>query len=247
MTKENEAVTPVEDIQTDEVQAEETEATSEELAEQIDNANANNNEDESETQEDVETDEVDDYRQKYEALEREVKQLKSYIASQNDDEEGNVEEDLDLGKDAKDFLTKFAENPREVLEKVVSSSTKKYEKMLDQIRQQNAIDYIQSQKDFTPDMYDDLLYIINGPERNRMFNYNNATLKLKDLPPRQKAEAALQIYRASKDAKTQQKKQRPKPLTTTKAKPTAKSNDKADELLSAEEFLKKHGLDKVSL
>lgn len=180
-----------------------------------------------------------DYQQKYETLEKEVKQLRDYIVSQREDAEESGEEAPKVPTDVKDFLTEFAEKPHETIKKVIDGAVTPYKNMIREMQQQQAIDFIHSQKDFSETMYDDLRIIVEGPERNKLFDINGVTVKLKDLPPRQKAEAALQIYRAKKQ-QVSQPSSRPKPVVTTKSKSTQKSNVKPDELLSAEEFAAKY-------
>lgn len=200
-----------------------------------------------ENQEDDGSSEVDD-KATIAELKRDIEQLKSHIRAQGEDEdETNTTDEIKLPADVKDFLTEFAENPHETLKKVIKSEVKPYEGVLKEVQQQQAIDYVRSQKDFSEKMYDDLLYIVQGPERNRMFDVAGVTVKLKDLPPRQKAEAALQIYRAHKTKQDIKPPARPKPVTTTKTKSTQKSSAKPDELLSAADFAKKHGIKQGAL
>jgi len=197
-----------------------------------------------ETQGDETAPEVD-YQQKYTELEKEVKQMKAYIRSrQEEDEETGTKDKYEVPKSAQDFLSQFAEDPHGTVEKLVNNKLSSHNKALLEVQQQQAIDYVQAQKDFTPEMFDELLYVIEGPERNNWFNFGNQQVQLKNLPPRQKAEAALQIWRASKSqAKTnKQATNAPKPNTTIKTKATGKTNEKADEVLSAEEFAKKYGI-----
>ncbi len=231
MLEQEQSVTPVDEEQIQQVEdtETETETSQEEDTEQED------------SQDGEESTEVD-YRQEYNDLKEKVATLENFIKSKEDDEEQVVDDSPKITKDVKEFLTQFAEDPQGTLDKVISGSTKKYERALQALEQQNAMDFISMQSDFTESLPSDLLMIMRGPDRNTLFNFNNVNTKLKDLPPRQKAEAALQIHRARTQPKTKTKSTKPKPPTVTKSKSTGKSSGKTDSVLTADEFAKKHGI-----
>jgi hypothetical protein len=188
-----------------------------------------------------------DVSQQIEELKNTVNRLQDFIRRGHEEKESTPRDiSVEVPKDPRDFLTKFAENPQDIIEKVIQKTIAPQQNVLLDIQRNQAVDYIRSQKDYTDKMLDEILFIVEGQDRNRWFQVGNTSYQLKDLPPRQKAEAALQIYREKSNVVKQQQQQqqpRPKPVTTVKTQkqPTAK---KADKEMSAEEFLKFHGLDK---
>lgn len=187
-----------------------------------------------------------DTRQQIEDLKRSVERLQDFIRRGHEEREAGVKvTNYDVPKDPRDFLTKFAENPHEMLEKVVKKAIAPQENVLLEVQRNQAVDYIRNQKDFEPKMMDEILYIVEGPEKNRYFQVGNVSYQLKDLPPRQKVEAALQIYRERSKTISQQQAQqtpRPRPVTTVKTKAQPSKATKKDTEMTADEFLKFHGL-----
>ena len=155
MKEDEKVVTPAEEeVPSEEGAAEKTETPSKEETEK--------NTDEpvtEEEQEDGEGSEVD-YRQKYEALEKDVKQLKNYIRSREEDSES--ESSGPAPKVTKDeFLTEFANDPNGTLDKVIDNKLRLVDGVLKEVQQQQAVDFIRTQPDFKEEMYDDLLFIID--------------------------------------------------------------------------------------
>jgi len=231
MSDKEKTVTPVEEpIQPVEETVEETETTEEQPGEQPTEKSS------------AEVTEVSVTPDEIRSMKEKIEQLTAMVRQRNEEAEEKGEEPIDIPDDVTKFLTMFAEKPHETLSKVVEKAIAPYKKALVETQQQNAIDYIRNQKDFTEKMYDDVLDVIQGPDKHRWFSMGDQNIKLKDLPPRQKAEAALQILRERTKTKTTQTTMRPKPMVTASSKKTGADNSKPDSMLSAEEFAKKYNL-----
>ena len=210
----------------DAIAAEETEAT-EETEEVVE-------EETEETSDEGNSSQIED-------LTRKIEQLENLVRQGREELDAGKEQTYDIPDDVKEYLTKFAEDPKGMTEKVVQKATADLRNALRVSEQQNAIDYIRNQNDFTEKMYNELLYIIDGPARNNYFNVGGERYQMKDLPPRHKAEAALQIYRESKQQGTAPTK-KPKPVTTAKTKRVGKKPVKKETEMTADEFAKEHGI-----
>lgn len=147
--------------------------------------------------------EINEYKEKNRRLAREYEQLRSEYEKVSSNKTSN---DPEIPADTNEFLNKFVKSPKEILDQAIESAIKPYQERLMENEKQQAFNYILSQKDYYDGMEDDLTETIID-NRNVYYNYGDQRVKLNDLPPLDKARAAMQILREKKKVAPQKTKQ----------------------------------------
>lgn len=181
----------------------------------------------------------DDVASAYEALEREKSRLARELARFRRAPQQNEPQQQanDLPSDTQEWLQQFATNPNQVMSKAIERAVKPYVEKINQMEQEQAVNYIVNQNDYNEDALgeiEDILY----DRAEDLYRFNNVNVPLKDLPPMTKARVALNLWRETKKS-TKQTTKSLKPQTVVQTKKSGtKQSGKQVEAMTTDEMMK---------